>query len=216
MVVRWSRVYTRPSSTMVLFSHNKIVFNNINHITYSASMYSLWYRYRLNTQLEDDSGKTIVTLLGKTTQILIQKSCHVLTFVEGYTDQALIPPEIERLKGLHKIFQVYLKPHRAITGIIVSKIFEDQLQEKKLPSFNYSKLRSASRKKWNPSFKCSKLDPKNSKSKTIKFQVIKYIQFLYRNNILIYLSTSLFTVVLKKKRHQHLSNESFSGKYLSF
>lgn len=51
----------------------------------------------------------------------------MLTLDEGYTDQTVIPPAIERLKGQRKIFQVYLKAYGASTSIIVSKIFEDQL-----------------------------------------------------------------------------------------
>ena len=83
----------------------------------------------LNTHIEDDSGETKITIFSRTAQILIKKPCSMLTFDERYTDQAIIPPTIEQLKGLQKIFQVYFKRHGATTSTIISKIFEDELLE---------------------------------------------------------------------------------------
>ena len=86
-------------------------------------------RYRLNTQIEDDTGGITVTIFGKAAQRLIKKPCSAMTIDEGFTDPSIIPPAIEQLKCLTKIFQVYLKTRGATTNIVVSRVFDDLLAE---------------------------------------------------------------------------------------
>ena len=86
-------------------------------------------RYRLNTQIEDETGETMVTIFGKAAQILVKKLCSALTIDDGFTDLLVIPLAIEQLKGLNKIFQIYFKTHGATTNAIVSKVFDDEQPE---------------------------------------------------------------------------------------
>ena len=83
-------------------------------------------RYRLTTQIEDETGETMVTIFGKTAQVLIKNPCSTLTMDEGFTEPSVILPIIEKLKGQSKIFQIYFKTRRAMLNAIVSKVFDDQ------------------------------------------------------------------------------------------
>ena len=86
-------------------------------------------RYRLNTNIEDETGQTTVTIFGKAAQVLVKKPCSTLTIDEGFTDASIIPPTIEQLKGQTKIFQIYFKVRGSTTNFVASKVFDDQLPE---------------------------------------------------------------------------------------
>ena len=64
-------------------------------------------------------------MLGKTVQSLINKACSILTIQEGYTDPNIIPPPLDQLKGMSKIFFIQFRPRGAFIDATVVKTFDD-------------------------------------------------------------------------------------------
>ena len=73
-------------------------------------------------------------MLGKTVQSLVNKACSILTIQEGYTDPNIIPPLIDQLKGMSKIFLIQFRPRGAFIDTTVIKTFEDDESQMLLPA----------------------------------------------------------------------------------
>ena len=73
-------------------------------------------------------------MLGKTVKSLVNKSCSILTIQEGYTDPNLIPPLIDQLKGMSKIFMIQFRPRGAFIDATVIKTFDDDESQILLPT----------------------------------------------------------------------------------
>ncbi|XVE84963.1 hypothetical protein DITRI_Ditri17bG0054000 [Diplodiscus trichospermus] len=84
-----------------------------------------WW-YRLHCVLQDDTRALNVTIFGRIAQALIKKSRWTLTMEDRHTDQQTLPPIIDELKGLTRIFQLYFGPKGITTkkpDFVVSKFF---------------------------------------------------------------------------------------------
>ena len=75
-----------------------------------------------------------IVMFGKTVQSLINKPCSVLTIQEGYTDPTIIPPILNQLKGMSKIFVIQFRPRGAFIDAVIIKIFDDNIQPLSLPA----------------------------------------------------------------------------------
>lgn len=72
-------------------------------------------------------------MLGKTVQSLVNKACSILTIQEGYTDPNIIPPLLDQLKGMSKIFLIQFRPRGAFIDATVVKTFDDDESRMSLP-----------------------------------------------------------------------------------
>ena len=72
-------------------------------------------------------------MLGKTVQSLVNKPCSILTIEEGYTDPNIIPPLLDQLKGMSKIFLIQFRPRGAFIDATVVKTFDDDESRMLLP-----------------------------------------------------------------------------------
>ena len=73
-------------------------------------------------------------MFGKTVQSLINKPCSVLTIQEGYTKATVIPPILNQLKGISKIFVIQFRPKGAFIDAVIVKTFDDDIQPMSLPA----------------------------------------------------------------------------------
>lgn len=105
-------------------------------LTTSINCCYIYYRYRLITLIEDDTGNMDVTIFDRAAQALIKKPCSTLTINEGFTHPFTIPPPIAQLREQMKIFRVYFQQRGAHMTAIVLKIFEDTLPTTPLPQIS--------------------------------------------------------------------------------
>ncbi|GMN27604.1 hypothetical protein TIFTF001_041055 [Ficus carica] len=103
--------------------------DNHGHLT---TMPISWYK--INARIEDSTGGMNIVMFGKTVQSLINKPCSILTIQEGYTDPAVIPPILNQLKGMSKIFVIQFRPRGAFIDAVVIKSFDDDVQPLSLPA----------------------------------------------------------------------------------
>ncbi|XP_024019919.1 uncharacterized protein LOC112091184 [Morus notabilis] len=82
--------------------------------------------YKINIQIEDNTGKTDAVMFGKTVQSLINKVCSTLTYDEGYTDRYMIPPILEEIRGISKIFVIQFQTRGAFIDKVILKTFNDE------------------------------------------------------------------------------------------
>ena len=75
-----------------------------------------------------------ILMLGKVVQSLVNKPSSILTIQEGYTDLNIIPPLIDQLKGMSKIFLIQFRPRGAFIDTTVIKTFDDDESQMSLPS----------------------------------------------------------------------------------
>ena len=73
-------------------------------------------------------------MFGKTVQSLINKPCSILTIQEGYNDPTVIPPILNQLKGMSKIFVLQFRPRGAFIDAVIIKSFDDDVQPLSLPA----------------------------------------------------------------------------------
>ncbi|GMN59219.1 hypothetical protein TIFTF001_028311 [Ficus carica] len=90
--------------------------------------------YKINGRIEDSTGGLNIVMLGKTVQSLVNKPCSMLTIQEGYTDPNLIPPLLDQLKGMSKIFLIQFRPRSAFIDATVIKTFDDDESQMLLPT----------------------------------------------------------------------------------
>ncbi|GMN72125.1 hypothetical protein TIFTF001_052794 [Ficus carica] len=90
--------------------------------------------YKINARIEDSTGGINIVMLGKTVQSLVNKACSILTIQEGYTDPNTIPPLIDQLKGMSKIFLIQFRPRGAFIDATVVKTFDDDESQMLLPA----------------------------------------------------------------------------------
>ena len=64
-------------------------------------------------------------MLGETVQSLVNKYCSILTIQDGYTDPNIIPPLLDQLKGMSKIFSIQFRSRGAFIDATVIKTFDD-------------------------------------------------------------------------------------------
>ena len=69
-----------------------------------------------------------IVMFGKTVQSLINKPCSILTIQEGYTDPTVIPPILNQLKGISKIFVIQFRLRGAFIDVVIVKTFDDDIQ----------------------------------------------------------------------------------------
>ena len=85
-------------------------------------------RYKINARIEDNTGGMSIVMFGKTVQSLINKHCSILTIQEGYTDSTVIPPILNQLKGMSKIFIIQFRLRDAFIDAVIVKTFDDDMQ----------------------------------------------------------------------------------------
>ncbi|GMN48561.1 hypothetical protein TIFTF001_017721 [Ficus carica] len=90
--------------------------------------------YKINARIEDNTGGMSIVMFGKTVQSLINKPCSILTIQEGYTDPTVIPPILNQLKGISKIFVIQFRLRGAFIDAVVVKTFDDDMQQMLLPT----------------------------------------------------------------------------------
>ncbi|GMN31389.1 hypothetical protein TIFTF001_049679 [Ficus carica] len=103
--------------------------DNHGHLT---TMPISWYK--INARIEDGTGGMNIVMFGKTVQSLINKPCSILTIQEGYTDPTVIPPILNQLKGISKIFVIQFRPRGVFIDAVIVKSFDDDIQPLSLPA----------------------------------------------------------------------------------
>ncbi|GMN74734.1 hypothetical protein TIFTF001_053213 [Ficus carica] len=58
----------------------------------------------------------------------------LLTIQEGYTDPTIIPPILNQLEGISKIFVIQFRQRGAFIDAVIVKTFDDDVQSKLLPA----------------------------------------------------------------------------------
>ncbi|GMN55360.1 hypothetical protein TIFTF001_024482 [Ficus carica] len=90
--------------------------------------------YKINARIEDSTGGMNIVMIGRTIQSLVNKPCSILTIQDGYTDPNIIPPLLDQLKGISKIFSIQFRPRGAFIDATVIKTFDDDETQMLLPA----------------------------------------------------------------------------------
>ena len=148
-------------------------------------------RYKISARIEDNTGRMNIVMFGKTVQSLINKPCSILTIQEGYTDPTIVPPILNQLKGISKIFVIQFRLRGAFIDAVIIKTFDDDIQPMLLPAPTTTSFEEIQPSSISIDPETPQLGSKKTAKKQLIFTeaITEEVQSRY---IIIYISLSIF------------------------